>query len=60
MYIYAIIFILCAYVRLLILQFAANISISFSDEEKAAIKAAVKSAVRKFFGRFRHGKTNDQ
>ena len=59
MYIYAMIFILCAYVCLLILQFAANISISFSDEEKAAIKAAVKSAVRKFFG-FRHDKTNDQ
>ena len=60
MYKYAIIFVLCAYVCLLILQLTANIRVSFSDEEKAAIKAAVKSAVCKFFGRFRHGKTNDQ
>ena len=59
MYIYAMIFILCAYVGLLILQLTANISTCFTDEEIAAIKAAVKSAVRKFFGRFSHGKTND-
>lgn len=54
MYIYAMIFILCAYVGLLILQLAENISDCFSEEEKAAIKAAV----RKFFRWIRHGKTN--
>ena len=58
MYIYAMIFILCAYVGLLILQLTANISVSFSEEEKAAIKAVVKSAVDRFLGWFRHGKTN--
>lgn len=55
MYIYAMIFILCAYVGLLILQLTANINISFSDAEKRAIKAAL----RRFFRRFSHGKTND-
>lgn len=58
MYIYAMIFILCAYVGLLILQLTANISVSFSEEEKAIIKATIKSAVRKFFRWIRHGKTN--
>lgn len=56
MHIYAMIFILCAYVGLLILQLSANISISFSDSEKRAIKEAVCGFFRRVLN---HGKTND-
>lgn len=47
MYILAMIVILGGYVGLLILQISQNIDISFTPEEKAAIKAAVSNAVQR-------------
>ena len=61
MCILAMIIILGAYIGLLILQTVQNCDISFTEEEKAAMKAAVKAAVRKFIGligRLRHGVSN--
>lgn len=51
MYILAMMIILGGYVGLLILQTAQNFSISFSHEEKAAIKAAAEN----FIGRLKNG-----
>ncbi len=56
MYILAMMIILGGYVGLLILQTAQNISISFTLEEKAAIKAAIGN----FIERFRNGISNRQ
>lgn len=51
MYILAMIIILGGYVGLLILQTAQNFSISFTPEEKAAIKAAAEN----FMERLKNG-----
>ncbi len=51
MYILAMMIILGGYVGLLILQTVQNVSVSFTLEEKAAIKAAVGN----FIGRLKNG-----
>lgn len=51
MYKFCICFIAAVVVMLLILQFAENAALCFTDEEKRQIKAAVKQLINKIYER---------
>ena len=60
MYILAMIIILGGYVGLLILQTAQNCSISFTPEEKAAIKAAVGNFIERLKNGISHRRRDNR
>lgn len=60
MYILAMMIILGGYVGLLILQTAQNFSISFTHEEKAAIKAAAENLIGRLKNGISHRRRNNR